>query len=77
MSKALLKIEREAVRLPVKDRELLAERLMRSVRREPLSQVEEAWVEEAERRFSAWRRGTRAGVPVERAFKQIRKDLGW
>ncbi|MFY4730309.1 addiction module protein [Nitrospira sp. BLG_2] len=72
MSKALLKIEREAVRLPVKDRELLAERLMRSVRREPLSQVEEA-----ERRFSAWRRGTRTGVPVERAFKQIRKDLGW
>jgi len=77
MSKALLKIEREAVRLPVKDREVLAERLMRSVTREPLTQVEEAWVAEAERRFSAWRRGTRTGVPVERAFKQIRKALGW
>jgi putative addiction module component (TIGR02574 family) len=77
MSKALLKIEQEAVRLPVKDREVLAERLMRSVQREPLTQVEEAWVKEAERRFSAWRRGTRTGVPVERAFKQIRKDLGW
>ncbi|MDF0675070.1 MAG: addiction module protein [Nitrospira sp.] len=77
MSKALLKIEREAVRLSAKDREVLAERLMRSVTREPLTQVEEAWVAEAERRFSAWRRGTRKGVPVERAFKQIRKDLGW
>lgn len=77
MSKALLKIEREAVRLPVKDREVLAERLMRSVKHQPLTQVEEAWVEEAERRFAAWRRGTRTGVPVERAFKQIRKDLGW
>lgn len=44
MSKALLKIEREAVRLPVKDREILAERLMRSVKQEPLTQVEEAWV---------------------------------
>jgi putative addiction module component (TIGR02574 family) len=61
MSKALLKIEREAARLPVKDREVLAERLMRSVRHEPLTQVEEAWVEEAERRFSAWRCGTRTG----------------
>jgi hypothetical protein len=30
MSKALLKIEREAIRLPAKDREALAERLMRS-----------------------------------------------
>lgn len=77
MSKALLKIEREAVRLSAKDREVLAERLMRSVIREPLTQVEEAWVEEAERRFSDWQRGTRTGVPVERAFKQIRKDLGW
>lgn len=77
MSRTLLAIEREAVRLPLKDREVLVERLIRSLRRAPLSQVEEAWVREAERRFSAWRRGEREGVPVERAFKQIRKDLGW
>lgn len=77
MSRTLLAIEREAVRLPLKDREMLVERLIRSLRRAPLSQVEEAWVREAERRFSAWRRGEREGVPVERAFKQIRKDLGW
>jgi putative addiction module component (TIGR02574 family) len=70
-----LKIEREAIRLPVKDRETLAERLMRSVKGKSLTQVEEAWVKEAERRFSAWRRGKRAGVSVELAFKQIRKNL--
>jgi len=77
MSRTLYKIERDAARLPAKDRELLAERLVRSVNREPLTSVEEAWVKEAERRFSAWRRGDRVGVPRERAFKQIRKDLGW
>jgi len=77
MGPKLLEIEREAIRLPVKDRETLAERLMRSVKRQPLTQVEEVWVKEAERRFSAWRRGKRAGVPVDLAFKQIRKDLGW
>lgn len=76
MSPKLLEIEREAVRLPVKDREILAERLMRSVQREPLTQVEEAWIKEAEHRFSAWWRGTRTGVPVEQAFKQIRQDPG-
>ena len=37
----------------------------------------EAWVKEAERRFAAWRRGEREGIPAEKAFKQIRKDLGW
>jgi putative addiction module component (TIGR02574 family) len=77
MSPKLLEIERRAVRLPVKDREVLAERLIRSLGRAPLTQVEEAWVAEAERRFSAWRRGEREGIPVERAFKRIRKDLGW
>jgi putative addiction module component (TIGR02574 family) len=77
MSPKLLEIQRKTVGLPVKDREMLAERLMRSVNRAPLTQVEEAWVKEAERRFSAWRRGEREGIPVEKAFKQIRKDLGW
>ena len=77
MSRTLLEIQREAVRLPEKDREILAGRLIRSLKRAPLTQVEEAWVKEAEGRFSAWRRGERVGVPVERAFKQIRKDLDW
>lgn len=77
MSQKLLDIERKAVRLPVKEREALAERLIQSLDDLPLTQVEVAWVNEAERRFSAWRRGKREGVPVARAFKQIRKDLGW
>ncbi|MDE2058287.1 MAG: addiction module protein [candidate division NC10 bacterium] len=55
MSPKLLEIEREAIRLPVKDREAPAERLMRSVQRKPLTQVDEAWIKEAERRFSARR----------------------
>jgi hypothetical protein len=77
MGRTLLEIEREAVRLPEKDREVLGERLVRSLKRAPLTQVEEAWVKEAERRVSAWRRGERVGVPLERAFKQICKDLDW
>lgn len=77
MSRTLQEIERDAVHLPAKDREVLAERLIRSLKHEPLTGVDEAWVKEAERRFSAWRRGSRVGVPRERAFKRIRKELGW
>lgn len=33
----------------------------RLVTHQPLIQVEEAWVEEAERRFSSWQCGTRTG----------------
>lgn len=75
MSPKLLEIEREAIRLPVKNRETLAERLMRSVKHQPLTQAEESWVKEAERRFSVWRRGKHAEVPIDLAFKQIRKDV--
>lgn len=77
MSARLLEIERKAFRLPVKDREVLAERLIQSLEGGRLTLVEEAWVEEAERRFSVWRRGEREGVAAKLAFKRIRKDLGW
>ena len=72
----LAEIERKAIRLPAKDRELLAERLIQSLDNAPLTEVDEAWVKEAERRFSAYRRGQRQGVPAGRAFRQIRMDLG-
>ena len=75
MSPQVREIERKAIRLPATEREALAERLMRSLDDLPLSEVEEAWVAEAERRFAAWRRGARKGIPAARALKQLRKAL--
>ena len=75
MSRTLQEIKRDAVHLSAKDREVLAERLIWSLKHEPLFEVEEAWVKEAEHRFSAWCKGSRVGVPRERAFKRIRKEL--
>jgi len=77
MSLERLEIERKAIRLPMKEREILAEGLIQSVERMSLTKVEEAWIKEAERRFKAWRRGERKGVSTRRAFRQIRKDPGW
>lgn len=76
MSPHLMEIERQAAHLPPKDREILAERLIQSLDEVPLTDVEEAWVKEAERRFTAWRRGERKGIPAARALRQIRKELG-
>ena len=77
MSPQLLEIEHKAFRLPVKDREALAGRLMHSVDEKPLTEIEEAWVQEAERRFAGYRKGERRGVSAATGFKQIRKALGW
>ena len=57
MTPKLAEVERKAVQLPPKDREKLAGRLIESLAEEPLTDVEEAWVKEAERRFGAYRRG--------------------
>ncbi len=76
MSPQVREIEQKAIRLPASEREALAERLMRSLDDLPLSEVEEAWVAEAERRFAAWRRGERQAVPAKRALRELRKAIG-
>jgi putative addiction module component (TIGR02574 family) len=61
--------------LPVAEREALAQRLMRSVDDLPPTAVDEAWVAEAERRFTAWRKGERKAVPAARALRELRKAV--
>lgn len=75
MSPQLLEIERKAFQLPVQEREALAERLIQTLNKVALTEVEDAWVNEAERRFEAYLRGERKGIPASRVFKQIRRDL--
>lgn len=76
MSPRLKAIEQEASRLTAEEKELLAERLIQSLDNAPLTEIEEAWVKEAERRFAAYRRGKRKPIPAARAFKLMRKGLG-
>ena len=76
MTSRLSEIERRAFRLSAKEREVLAERLIQSVDRAPLTDVDEAWVKEAERRFAEYARRERRGVPASRAFRKVRKDIG-
>jgi hypothetical protein len=43
---------------------------------EPLTAVDEAWVAEAEKRFSAWKRRGAKTVSAATALQAIRKELG-
>jgi hypothetical protein len=47
-------IEKQARKLPAMERERLAERLLIQVTKEQLTAVDQAWIDEAEKRFSAW-----------------------
>ena len=73
----LRELEGKALSLPPDERERLAGTLLRSLEKEPLSDIDEAWLEVAETRFAAYKAGKRKGVPGGRVFDDLRKDLGW
>ena len=56
MTPLALSIEMQARKLSAAERERLAERLLARMEDECLPAVDKAWVAEAERRLSAWKR---------------------
>ena len=77
MSTELKEIEQQALLLPPKDREILAQRLMHSLDNAPLTDVDEAWIHEAERRYRHYKDSIIKGIPGEKLFAEIRRELGW
>jgi len=75
MTTLALAIEKQARKLPAAERERLAERLLAQMEKERLTAVDEAWVAEAERRFSAWKRRKTRAFPADKVIADIRKDL--
>ena len=66
-------LEAEILKLPRSERAQLAERLISSLDEE--SEIEQAWIEEAERRYSAYLEGKMSARPIEEAMSAIRKQF--
>ncbi len=75
MTALLERIEREAKQLSREDRERLATDLMTGLEREPLSDIDQAWVAEAERRYDELASGRVQGIPADEALAEIRQHL--
>jgi putative addiction module component (TIGR02574 family) len=65
-------LEREAMRLPVRDRALLADALLESLDDEAARSVQQAWAAEAEDRLEAYRRGELSAVNGPNSLKELR-----
>jgi putative addiction module component (TIGR02574 family) len=76
MSPRLQQIEAEALRLPPEERESLAGVLVQSLEDASVNEIDAAWIEEAEQRFQKWQAGKTDGIPSEKFFSEIRRDLG-
>ncbi len=75
MSADLSKLEREAERLSTKDRARLIRRLISSLERKDDGDIEQAWLDEAERRLLAYRSGQTTARPGEEVFDEILSQL--
>jgi putative addiction module component (TIGR02574 family) len=68
-------IEAAAVKLPLRDRERIANRLLESLGPELEKQILDAWVAEAERRIDDFENGREVGIPADEVFARIRDSF--
>ena len=75
MTNILEKIEKEALSLPEAERAFLADRLLSSLGGDVLSDIDAAWVAEAERRYEEYKAGKRKPIPASEVFAEADRLL--
>ncbi len=70
-------VEKQALLLPPEAREMLAARLLHGLSHAPLNDIDEAWIQEAERRYQNFRLGRTRGISGDHVFDEIRQEMGW
>lgn len=70
MSDLLKKIEDEVLNLSTQERAFLADRLLSSLGEEVLTDIDAAWIAEAERRYQEYKEGNRPGIAAQEVFAE-------
>ncbi len=68
MSNLLKKLQHDALSLNSQERAFLADRLLSSLGEDVLTDVDAAWIEEAERRYQEFKEGKRPGISAQEVF---------
>ncbi|MBT4287198.1 MAG: addiction module protein [Deltaproteobacteria bacterium] len=75
MSEIMNKIENQILDLPREKRAFLADRLLSSLDGEVLTDIDAAWVAEADRRYQKYKEDKRQGVNADIVFKEADQIL--
>ena len=67
--------EAEALQLPAGDRAALVRRLIESLDAAEVGDFEAEWIEEAELRYTEYRKGLAASRPAEQVFREAKARL--
>ena len=52
-------------------------RIKLSLDNEPVNEIDEAWIQETERRYQDYKDGKVKGLPGDKIFSEIKRELGW
>jgi len=77
MSAQLKDIQEKALSLSPNERDILIQSLVNSFENSPITEIDEAWIIEAEKKYNRYKKGLTKGIPGERIFSEIRQGLGW
>ncbi len=75
MSNLLDKIEQEVLNLSNQERAFLADRLLGSLDGNPITDIDEAWITEAEHRYKEYKKGKRSGIDLQTVFREADEIL--
>jgi putative addiction module component (TIGR02574 family) len=75
MSDLLKRIENEALNLSEQERAFLADRLLSSLGVDAHTEIDAAWIAEAERRYLEYREGKRPGFAANQVFSEADRIL--
>ena len=75
MGPDLKRCEASALKLPVADRAALAERLIESLDVLDITENEQLWVEEADRRYQAYKKGRLSARPAADVIRDARARI--
>lgn len=75
MTALLEKIESEAKALSWEDQERLVQDLIAGLESRPVSDIDQAWIDEAERRYDEMISGRVEGIPAEQVLREAREQL--
>jgi hypothetical protein len=75
MSKSVAELEQEARHLLIQDRALLAQHLIASIDPGEDVDAEAVWLEEAEKRYQAFRKGKLTARPADQVLREAKSQL--
>ena len=75
MNEDLTKLEKKVGELSAKDRARLIRRLISSLEASDDEDIEQAWLDEAEKRLAAYRNGKTSSRPGEDVFDEILSQI--